>query len=158
MIGYELSLTLTSPSIHLGSYIVGCQGASQLGGSLLGIPPGYKASKLCMGHFWSFLFLSGHNFLFNEIQSWKMSFSLSLPESWSKCTTDQVCQNIGSTLAHARLLSWAKTCPNPTLKIHFWVSLFQNTKIKSCDAHLLFWSKLNMITHPLNLLHFVKIE
>ena len=27
-------------------YIVGCQGASQLGGSLLGIPPGYKANKL----------------------------------------------------------------------------------------------------------------
>ena len=28
------------------SYIVGCRGASQLGGSLLGIPPGYKANKL----------------------------------------------------------------------------------------------------------------
>ena len=27
-------------------YIVGSQGASQLGGSLLGIPPGYKANKL----------------------------------------------------------------------------------------------------------------
>ena len=27
-------------------YIVGCRGASQLGGSLLGIPPGYKANKL----------------------------------------------------------------------------------------------------------------
>ena len=26
--------------------IVGCRGASQLGGSLLGIPPGYKANKL----------------------------------------------------------------------------------------------------------------
>ena len=29
-----------------GLYIVGCRGASQLGGSLLGIPPGYKANKL----------------------------------------------------------------------------------------------------------------
>ena len=29
-----------------GVYIVGCLGASQLGGSLLGIPPGYKANKL----------------------------------------------------------------------------------------------------------------
>ena len=29
-----------------GSYIVGSRGASQLGGSLLGIPPGYKANKL----------------------------------------------------------------------------------------------------------------
>ena len=28
------------------AYIVGCQEASQLGGSLLGIPPGYKANKL----------------------------------------------------------------------------------------------------------------
>ena len=28
------------------TYIVGCRGASQLGGSLLGIPPGYKANKL----------------------------------------------------------------------------------------------------------------
>ena len=28
------------------AYIVGCRGASQLGGSLLGIPPGYKANKL----------------------------------------------------------------------------------------------------------------
>ena len=27
-------------------YIVGCRGASQLGDSLLGIPPGYKANKL----------------------------------------------------------------------------------------------------------------
>ena len=27
-------------------YIVGCRGASQLGGSLLGIPLGYKANKL----------------------------------------------------------------------------------------------------------------
>ena len=27
-------------------YIVGSRGASQLGGSLLGIPPGYKANKL----------------------------------------------------------------------------------------------------------------
>ena len=27
-------------------YIVGCREASQLGGSLLGIPPGYKANKL----------------------------------------------------------------------------------------------------------------
>ena len=27
-------------------YIVSCRGASQLGGSLLGIPPGYKANKL----------------------------------------------------------------------------------------------------------------
>ena len=27
-------------------YIVGCRGASQLGGSLLWIPPGYKANKL----------------------------------------------------------------------------------------------------------------
>ena len=26
-------------------YIVGCRGASQLGGSSLGIPPGYKANK-----------------------------------------------------------------------------------------------------------------
>ena len=26
-------------------YIVGCRGASQLGGSLLAIPPGYKANK-----------------------------------------------------------------------------------------------------------------
>ena len=30
--------------VHI--YIVGCQGASQLGGSLVGIPPGYKANKL----------------------------------------------------------------------------------------------------------------
>ena len=30
----------------LVTYIVGSQGASQLGGSLLGIPPGYKANKL----------------------------------------------------------------------------------------------------------------
>ena len=28
------------------AYIVGCRGASQLEGSLLGIPPGYKANKL----------------------------------------------------------------------------------------------------------------
>ena len=28
------------------AYIVGSRGASQLGGSLLGIPPGYKANKL----------------------------------------------------------------------------------------------------------------
>ena len=28
------------------AYIVGCRGALQLGGSLLGIPPGYKANKL----------------------------------------------------------------------------------------------------------------
>ena len=28
------------------TYIVGCGGASQLGGSLLGIPLGYKANKL----------------------------------------------------------------------------------------------------------------
>ena len=28
------------------AYIVGCRGASQLGGSLAGIPPGYKANKL----------------------------------------------------------------------------------------------------------------
>ena len=28
------------------TFIVGCQGASQLGGSLVGIPPGYKANKL----------------------------------------------------------------------------------------------------------------
>ena len=27
-------------------YVVGCRGASQLGGSFLGIPPGYKANKL----------------------------------------------------------------------------------------------------------------
>ena len=27
-------------------YIVGCRGASQLGGSLLGIPTGYNANKL----------------------------------------------------------------------------------------------------------------
>ena len=27
-------------------YIVSCRGASQLGGSLSGIPPGYKANKL----------------------------------------------------------------------------------------------------------------
>ena len=27
-------------------YIVGCRGASQLGGSPVGIPPGYKANKL----------------------------------------------------------------------------------------------------------------
>ena len=27
-------------------YIVGCRGASQLGGSLLWIPPGYKVNKL----------------------------------------------------------------------------------------------------------------
>ena len=27
-------------------YIVGCRGASQLGGSLLGIPLGFKANKL----------------------------------------------------------------------------------------------------------------
>ena len=30
----------------LGTYIVGCRGASQLGGSLPGIPSGYKANKL----------------------------------------------------------------------------------------------------------------
>ena len=30
----------------LVTYIVGCRGASQLGGSLIGIPPGYKANKL----------------------------------------------------------------------------------------------------------------
>ena len=28
------------------TYIVSSRGASQLGGSLLGIPPGYKANKL----------------------------------------------------------------------------------------------------------------
>ena len=33
-------------SINAHIYIVGCQGASQLGGSLLGISPGYKANKL----------------------------------------------------------------------------------------------------------------
>ena len=32
--------------INIYIYIVGCRGASQLGGSLLGIPPGYKANKL----------------------------------------------------------------------------------------------------------------
>ena len=30
----------------LVTYIVGCRGASQLGGSILWIPPGYKANKL----------------------------------------------------------------------------------------------------------------
>ena len=29
-----------------GAYIVSCRGASQLGGSLQGIPQGYKANKL----------------------------------------------------------------------------------------------------------------
>ena len=35
-------------SVHglVHGYIVRGQGASQLGGSLLGIPPGYKANKL----------------------------------------------------------------------------------------------------------------
>ena len=33
-------------SIIKNLYIVGCRGASQLGGSLAGIPPGYKANKL----------------------------------------------------------------------------------------------------------------
>ena len=28
------------------TYIVGCRGASQPGGSLVGIPPGFKANKL----------------------------------------------------------------------------------------------------------------
>ena len=33
--------------VYLGSlHIVGSPGASQLGGSLLGIPPGYKVNKL----------------------------------------------------------------------------------------------------------------
>ena len=32
--------------IYIYIYIVGCRGASQLRGSLLGIPPGYKADKL----------------------------------------------------------------------------------------------------------------
>ena len=32
--------------IGVTSSIVGCRGASQLGGSLLGISPGYKANKL----------------------------------------------------------------------------------------------------------------
>ena len=32
--------------VKRGPYIVGSRGASQLGGSLLGIPPGYKANKL----------------------------------------------------------------------------------------------------------------
>ena len=31
---------------HTDAYIVGCRGASQLGGSLLGDPTGYKANKL----------------------------------------------------------------------------------------------------------------
>ena len=31
---------------HDMEYIVGCRGASQLRGSLAGIPPGYKANKL----------------------------------------------------------------------------------------------------------------
>ena len=31
---------------YLATYIVGSRGASQLGGSLLGIPLGYKANKL----------------------------------------------------------------------------------------------------------------
>ena len=30
----------------INTYIAGCRGASQLGGPLLGIPPGYKANKL----------------------------------------------------------------------------------------------------------------
>ena len=34
------------PFIGLPEYIVGSRGASQLGGSLLGIPLGYKANKL----------------------------------------------------------------------------------------------------------------
>ena len=41
--------TSDATPISFGSYstyIVGCRGASQLGGSLLGIPPGYKANKL----------------------------------------------------------------------------------------------------------------
>ena len=33
-----------------GSYIVGSRGASQLGGSLRGIPPGYKANKLSLSY------------------------------------------------------------------------------------------------------------
>ena len=38
--------TLRIAKIEGIAYIVGCRGASQLGGSLLGIPPGYKANKL----------------------------------------------------------------------------------------------------------------
>ena len=37
---------ITLPYLILIIYIVGSRGASQLGGSLLGIPPGYKANKL----------------------------------------------------------------------------------------------------------------
>ena len=36
-------------------YIVGCRGALQLRGSLLGIPPGYKATKLNISN-WSHVF------------------------------------------------------------------------------------------------------
>ena len=31
-------------------YIVSCRGASQVGGSLLGIPPGYKANKYILSN------------------------------------------------------------------------------------------------------------
>ena len=34
------------PQYRVSTFIVGCRGASQLGGSLLGIQPGYKANKL----------------------------------------------------------------------------------------------------------------
>ena len=40
------SRLLEDMNIYYVGYIVGCRGASQLGGSLLGIPLGYKANKL----------------------------------------------------------------------------------------------------------------
>ena len=42
---YIVLKSLEGLKAFLGS-IVGCRGASQLGGSLRGIPPGYKANKL----------------------------------------------------------------------------------------------------------------
>ena len=42
----ELKCTLVRAIAIAIAYIVGSRGASQLGGSLLGIPLGYKANKL----------------------------------------------------------------------------------------------------------------
>ena len=42
----SISTVLNFIGLKSVTYIVCCWGASQLGGSLLGIPPGYKANKL----------------------------------------------------------------------------------------------------------------